>query len=245
MKPSHERFVAVLLADPQMAAIPAYMKVYGCERSTAESHAWEVFNRPDVQQAIEKGKAERLKRLELTADDVLRDIALGVGADGNELAEHVIDCCRYCHGEGHKYQFTPAEFQRAIEQYLAADAVRKGGPKDPLGLLFNPKGGVGFDPRKPPADDCPECFGRGEPRIVAKDTRYLSEKGRRQYSGVKLTKHGPELQMRSRDKALELAAKHTGVAKEHIKLETVRDMSDEELARETARLEHKVKGGKP
>lgn len=241
MKTSHFNFVQALLADPAYNATAAYLRVFSCNRKTAETEAPRLMEREDVKKALQEGKAARLKRLEMTADDVLRDVFLGVQATGEELANHVVDCCRHCYGDGFRYMFTPAEFQRGLDEYLAGH-----GQQDPMGLKFLERHGtlVGFDPRKPPRDDCPECFGRGVPNVIAKDTRYLTEAGKRQYAGVKVGKHGVEIQQRSRDKALEIAAKHTGVARENIKLETVRDLSDEELARKVAQAEHALKNGK-
>lgn len=241
MKTSHFNFVQALLADPAMNATRAYLRVFSCNRKTAEAESSRLLQQEDVKAALEEGKAARLKRLELTQDDVLRDVFLGVQASGEELANHVVDCCRHCYGEGFRYMLTPAEFRSKLESYLVLN-----GKKDPHGFMFLEEYGtlVGFDPRKPPRDDCPECFGRGVATILAKDTRYLTEAGRRQYAGVKMTKNGPELVLRSRDKALEIAAKHTGVARENIKLETVKDLSDEELAKRVAQAEHKLKQGK-
>lgn len=240
-----QRFVAALLAQRTYNQTAAYEAVFPARGNSAATGASQLLKDPEVRAAVDAGLAERLKKLELSAEDVLRDIALGVTGDGSELSDHVLDCCRHCHGHLHRYQYTPAEYERALKAYLKADEERKGGPRDPLGLEFDIKGGVGFDPRKPPVDDCPECFGRGVPAILFKDTRYLSEAGRRQYAGVKMTKNGPEIVVRSRDRALDIAAKHTGVAKENIKLETVRDLTDEQLAARTAALEAKLKGKEP
>lgn len=220
------------------------MAAYGVanrERAAVEASA--LLKVPEVAEAVEKGKAERLEAMSVDAADVLRDITLGIKTDGSELVEHVLDSCRYCHGDGHRYQFTPAEFQRALEQYLAADAKRKPWPVDPHGLKFLEQHGcnVGYDPRRPPHPDCPECFGRGVPVVLAKDTRFLSEAGRRAYAGAKVTKNGIEILARDRDKALDLAAKHTGVAKETLHLDDVRQIPDDELARRTAAAEHQLR----
>ncbi len=235
-----QRFVAALLAQRTYNQTAAYEAVYAARGSSASTAAAMLMNEPEVKAAVEEGLAARLKKMELTAEEVLRDVALGVTGDGSELSDHVVDCCRHCYGHQHGYQMTPNEYRTALKAYLAHDADRKGGPFDPLGLEFDMRGGVGFDPRKPPVDVCPECFGRGVTTVLFKDTRYLSEAGRRQYGGVKMTKNGPEIQVRSRDKALEIAAKHTGVARENIKLETVRDLTDAQLAEKTAALEAKL-----
>jgi hypothetical protein len=241
---NRQRFVLALLGSPKFNLADAYMAAYGvANREYAAKEGWALLQIPEVAEAVEKGKAERLAKMELDAQAVLRDIALGVQSDGSELVEHVLDCCRYCHGDGHKYQFTPAEFEERLAAYLRADAERKGGPRDPQGLAFVEKYGcsIGYDPRRPPADDCPECFGRGIPRVLAKDTRFLSEAGRRAYAGAKYGKHGVEILTRDRDKALDLAAKHTGVAKEHLKIEDLRTIPDDELARRTAQAEHALR----
>lgn len=241
---NRQRFVAALLAMPTYNQAEAYMLAYGVmDRQQAASRASDLMKVPEVAAAVEKGKAARLERLAVTADDVLRDVVLGLRADANELVEHVLDSCRHCHGDGHKYQFTPAEFERALEAYLQADRARKGGAQDPLGLKFLEKHGanVGYDPRRPPHEDCPECFGRGVPVVLAKDTRFLSDAGRRQYAGAKVTKNGIEIQARDRDKALDLAAKHTGVSKETLHIDDVRQIPDDELARRTAQAEHRLR----
>jgi hypothetical protein len=241
---NRQRFVAALLASPTYNQSEAYMLAYGVmDRQQAASRASDLMRVPEVRAAVEKGKAARLERLTVTADDVLRDVVLGLRASGTELVEHVLDSCRYCHGEGHKYQWTPAEFERALESYLQADRQQKGGAKDPMGLKFVEKYGcnIGYDPRRPPAEDCPECFGRGVPQLVARDTRFLTEEGRRMYAGAKQTKHGVEILARDRDKALDLAAKHTGVSKETLHIDDVRQLPDDELARRTAQAEHKLK----
>ncbi len=240
LTPQKQRFVAALLNQRVYNQTAAYEAVYNARGSSASTGASMLMNEPEVKAAVEAGQAARLKKMELTAEDVLRDVALGVTSDGSELSDHVLDCCRHCYGHLHRYQSTPAEYEHNLAEYLET----KRGEKDPLGLKFDMRGGVGFDPRKPPVDDCPECHGRGVTAILFKDTRYLSEAGRRQYGGVKMTKHGPEVLVRSRDKAMDIAAKHTGVAKENIKLETVRDLTDAQLAEKTAALEAKL-GKKP
>jgi phage terminase small subunit len=236
---NRQRFVAALLASPTYNQAEAYMLAYGVmDRQQAATRASELMRVPEVRAAVEKGKAARLERLTVTADDVLRDVVLGLRANGTELVEHVLDSCRYCYGEGHAYQFTPAEFQRELEAYLA-----KVGALDPHGLKFVEKNGcsIGYDPRRPPVEDCPECFGRGVPQVLAKDTRFLSDTGRRQYAGAKVTKNGIEIQARDRDKALDLAAKHTGVSKETLHIDDVRQIPDDELARRTAQAEHRLR----
>lgn len=174
---------------------------------------------PRVIAFLAEKTGETLQRLELKADDVIRDIHMLANVDQNELTQWAVGACRYCHGDGHGYQRTPAEYRQAMERYLANEADRKlrrgetEGDRDLVGLLFPVLGGVGFDPRKDPHSDCPECFGEGQGREVLKDTRKLSPAARKLYAGIKRTKNGIEVMTRSQDKALDLAARHTGVVK--------------------------------
>ncbi len=131
-----------------------------------------------------------------------------VKADARDLSEYRIGCCRYCHGFEFKYQMTPQEYRNRLAAYM-----ERKGDKDPCGLAFPMEGGVGYDKRRKPHKDCPECFGEGEGREVFKDSRTLSESARTLYAGVKRTKNGMEIMSRSKDKSVELAARHTGVIK--------------------------------
>src|ERR1700757_4308327 len=204
------RFVEFLVADPTMNHERAASDAGFSPRSAA-STASKMMKDPRVQKMIKERTKDRLERMEVTQDYVLRDIFLVATADSRSLTEHHIDCCRYCHGENFKYMRTPREWDDDLAQYLA-----RVGDKDPLGLMFPPKGGVGFDPRKPPREDCPECFGRGVGKTIISDTRKLSKAAATLFAGVKETRHGTEISMRSKDKAIEMAARHVGVLKSDI-----------------------------
>src|SRR5690606_19416068 len=115
-------------------------------------------------------------------------------ADPRELVENLHDSCRYCWGEGNRYHWTAREFERAQETYKDAldawnEQYRKKHPrrepKEP-----DVAGGLGYDPRREPNQDCPECFGRGVLYQHLADTRFLSDSARMLYAGVELTQHG-------------------------------------------------------
>lgn len=216
--PFHRRFVAEYLSDPERIQYKAYQRVYGDHIPLAHAcaRAGKILARPEVKAAIETGEQAILGKLELTATDVLRVIFNVVGSDANELSEWVVGCCRYCHGDGFQYQRRPQEFRDALAEYMAKPFTRR---DDPYAMKFDMQGGVGYDVRRPPRDDCPECNGEGVGRQVIKDTRNLSEAARMLYNGVRQGKHGVEIMTLSKDKAIELAAKHTGVAKENIKMD--------------------------
>lgn len=205
-----QRFVEFLIASPTMNRELACANA-GYSPRCAREQASQLMKDPRVQALLAERTKDRLDRMELTQEDVLRDLYLVATADSRSLTEYHIDCCRFCHGEDFKYLRTPSEWDTDLAQYLM-----RVGDADPLGLKFQQKGGVGYDPRKPPREDCPECHGRGVGHTVITDTRKLSRAAATLFAGVKETRHGTEINMRSKDKAIEMAARHVGVLKSDI-----------------------------
>lgn len=195
------RFVEEYLVDlnATQAAIRA-----GYSEATARSVGQENLTKPDIADAIAAAKEERSRRTNITADDVLRFWHSVGTADPNEVVQYRRGCCRYCWGEGNRYQFTPAEFLKA-QNDPKADVVRDedGGVSE--------EGGFGFDAKRDPNPDCPECHGEGVGRMHALDTRKLKGAAKLLYRGAKYTKDGLEIQMEDRAKAWENVAKHLGM----------------------------------
>lgn len=80
--------------------------------------------------------------------------------------------CRHCWGIDHKYQWRDSqEYSKATAEYERE--MEKGNSK----RIPEPEldGGIGFVPVKSPNENCPECAGAGEARVVIKDTRRLPE----------------------------------------------------------------------
>lgn len=182
----------------------------GYSERTARQIGGENLGKPEIADRIAELMAERSARVEVTADQVLAELKGIVFADTNELVEHRQGCCRHCYGEGHRYQFTFAEFER---QSLAWENARiqqleKGDGKD-IGE-FDRQGGIGFNATRDPLPSCPECFGEGESRTVFKDTRRASAGARALYAGVKQTKDGFEMKLHSKLDAIEKIIKHIG-----------------------------------
>lgn len=214
-----QAFVREYLVDlnGRQAAIRA-----GYSPDSARRIASDLLAIDEVRAAVDKAMAERAARTDITADKVLQrwwDIA---NADPAELIEHRRVCCRYCYGKNHRYQRTPKEMSDAIADFnrakLKAEAERV-----PFAAEFDPAGGIGFDPRKDPNPDCPECFGQGEEQVFPKDTRDLSPAARLLYAGVKKSEKGFEIKMQSQAAALENVAKHLGMF-----TQTVRHQNDPE-----------------
>lgn len=214
LPPRRERFVFEYLKDLNgtQAAIRA-----GYGRSSADSEAARLLADPDVQAAVKALQDERARELKLEANEVLRHLVELAIADPNELIQHRRGCCRHCHGNLFGYQRTPAEMERDRATHEAAELERQ--RKDPerhQPRVFDEAGGVGYDPRREPHEDCPECFGEGVERIHLADTRHLSGPARRLYAGVKQTKDGVQVLMRDQDKAIELIGRHLAMFKDKV-----------------------------
>jgi len=170
----------------------------GYNPNTAKVIASENLSKPAIAEAIAKRQADRLQRVEVSQDDVIRVLVDMLAADANELVEHRRHCCRFCWGDGHRYQYTANEMEKEQAAWLAETA-------------FDERGGIGYDERLAPNADCPECFGDGVSKTIVKDTRNLSPSARALYAGVKQTKDGLEVKMQSKEGYLQLLMRHAGM----------------------------------
>lgn len=202
-----QTFVDEYFANPHgtNAAIKA-----GFSPKSAHVQASKLLRLPKIQAALERRRVAAQRINALTISDLLEELQLIVKADPRDLMEYYRGACRYCHGEGHQYQRTPAEYARDLQAYLASDVGRK----DPAGLAFPQLGGVGFRKRAAPNPECPECEGEGVGYSFVKDTRYLPRAAARLFAGIKETKEGLEIKTRKVDKLVELAMKNLGMLAE-------------------------------
>jgi phage terminase small subunit len=213
-------FVDFLLADPKRNATEAYMRVYASSsKDAAGASAARLLLNPLVRALIDQKDDEIANGSKLTRELLAEHLRQLVTADPRGLMEFYRGACRFCHGHLHRYQFTPAELERALDSYKAnnAAAVIKrlpGAEPDPMCLKFDYRGGVGFNPHNAPHPACPECFGHGEGYSYVKDTRSLTPEQARLYAGLKVTKEGLEIKTRSQDKMLELAMRANGMLTE-------------------------------
>ena len=194
-----QRFVDEYLVDLNgtQAAIRA-----GYSPDTARQMASENLSKPYIQIAIAEARKAQQTRTHIEADRVVVEAWNIVFADPRELVQIKVGCCRHCWGEGFKFQRTVGEFNHDREQH----ALKAGNLAD-----FDEKGGIGFDPLKPPHPACPDCGGDGNPRTVLADTRQLSPAARALYAGAKMTKYGIEVQMHDKAAFAEKLFKHLGL----------------------------------
>jgi phage terminase small subunit len=212
LTPKQQRFVDEYLVDlnATQAAIRA-----GYNAKTAQVQSSRLLSNVMVGAAISAAQAARSERTQVTADEVLKRLWSMATADANELVEFRRRCCRHCYGEGFGYQLTEREMdQRRSDAEVAWNARKNKKPTDIFTL--DELGGTGFDARKSPNPDCPECFGDGIGASHFKDTRALSPAARQLYAGVKQTKEGIEVKLHDQLNALVNVGKHLGMFTERV-----------------------------
>jgi len=214
------RFCEEYLVD--LNATQAYLRAgYEVSEKTASTNSSRMLANAKVAahiQALKKGRAERTGT---DADMVVqqwREIAM---ANPNDLMEFRRGCCRFCWGKDFKYQRTPREMEaarEAFERQVAAkiEQAKKDGEDAFIPPPFDEEGGVGYNRTRAANKDCPECFGDGEGYAHFKDTRYLPAPALTLYGGVKVTREGIEIKVNSKEKALEMLARHNGMLIEKV-----------------------------
>lgn len=182
----------------------------GYSPRSAHVTASRLLNDANVRQAIAEREAEMRANALIAPIDVARAWKEAATVDRNELLEVRRVACRYCYGKDHLFQETPAEY---AARKGAHDALLATTPQKDWARIapFADLGGVGYDKRKDPHPDCPECFGDGDMHVVVKDTRKLSKNALAIFEGVKITRDGLELKMMSKADAIENLAKHLGM----------------------------------
>lgn len=196
-----QRFVDEYLVD--LNGSQAYMRaVPGTAEKTARTMASRLLAKVDVQAAISAGQAAMQERTQVTAERVVREIALIAFADPRELTETRVGCCRHCWG---------ADFKRQRTQYQRDADFERWRFKAKPGEEFDEQGGTGFNPHLPPNPECIECCGDGHARDVIKDTRNLSPAAVALYAGVKRTKEGYQVLTQDKGAALDRLGKHLGI----------------------------------
>ena len=209
------RFIDEYLSD--FNATAAYKRAgYTATGNAAEVGAHQLLRNPKVAAEVAKRQAQTAQKLGITREAALQEAWDIVKADPRELVEHIVMCCRHCHGIGFAFQWVDDdEHQAACEQAMRDHEAKleKRKPSDPEPVLKLPSdvGGYGFDPRRSPHDDCPKCLGHGQGKTVIKDTRFLSQGARALFAGIKETKEGFEVKMHPKLDALEKVFKHLGM----------------------------------
>lgn len=189
----------------QQAAIAA-----GYSPKTAHVQANRLLKNAYVKAFIQEKLDAVSEATQITAEAVLQRWWELANADVNDLVQYRHHACRYCHGEGHRFQWIDED------EYWAA--VAESAKIDPPVQPPSDEGGYGFKRLVDPHPDCPKCEGEGVQEVFVADTRKLPSNVKALYDGVKQTQHGLEVKVRDRDRALENVAKFLGMFKNHMEL---------------------------
>jgi len=179
-------------------------RLAGFSKTRAKVTGSEMMAKPRVRAAVEAAMAQRSKRAEIEAEDVLRRWWKIATANPNDIVSYRRACCRHCHGIEFGAQRTAGEMKRDRAKWEAAQTKKST-------EVFDEAGGVGYDRRKAPHPDCPECFGEGVGAVFIVDTRLLAGDALLLYAGVKETKDGLEVKLHDQAAALTNTARHLGM----------------------------------
>lgn len=174
-----------------------------CEYNTARTEGQKLLRDERVQEAIRAGAKEAFADTSASVGWLLQRFLDIATADPRELIGLKVGCCRFCHGEGHGYQWREREYLQALQ-----DAEREYALATPSGRAAvrfpEVAGGFGYNATKPPHEDCPQCHGEGVERFVPRDTDGLSDQALLLFGGVKVKPNGGyEIVIADRQKALE------------------------------------------
>lgn len=197
LTPKQRRFVNEYCVDENatQAAIRA-----GYSENGAGQQGHLLLKIIEIQEAIAERMEECAVAASITPEWVVGQWAKIAQADPNAIVQVRRTCCRHCHGYGHQYQWTEAEYSAAVDK-----AVDSGKPA-PDGM-----GGFGFNPNAAPHDDCPECGGQGVADVHVADTRKLTGPAKTLYAGAERTRNGIKINMRDKDAAVANLARYLGM----------------------------------
>ena len=194
LTPKQRRFVNEYCVDEN--ATQAYIRA-GYAQEGAGQSAHTLLKKPEIAGAIKERMEELAVAASITPEWVVAQWAKIATANPSALVSVRRTNCRHCHGFGHQYQWTEAEYSKAVD--VACDT----GKEAPDGM-----GGFGFDPNATPNKDCPECGGQGIADVHVADTRKVRSP---LYAGAERTRNGIKVNMRDQDAAVSNLARYLGM----------------------------------
>jgi phage terminase small subunit len=212
-----------LKTDRQAAFVREYVKDWnatkaairaGYSERTADEQGCRLLANTRIQSAIARRLDQIVAIAEVDTAMVVRELLDVATADARELVSVYRDCCRHCYGIGHEYEWNEWEFRKACEAAAAHHCGKNCDQPCERGNPPFPAGGLGFTPRRPPVDDCPNCFGRGVETVLVKDTRKLSPQAAKLYAGAQQTKDGVKALGRNQNEALMALGRYLGMFKD-------------------------------
>lgn len=194
LTPKQRRFVNEYCVDEN--ATQAYIRA-GYSQDGAGQSSYALLKKSYIAEAIKERMEELAVAAGITPEWVVGQWAKIATANPSVLVSVRRTNCRHCHGFDHQYQWTEAEYSKAVD--VACDT----GNEAPDGM-----GGFGFDPNAAPNEDCPECGGQGIADVHVADTRKVRSP---LYAGAERTRNGIRVNMRDQDAAVSNLARYLGM----------------------------------
>lgn len=194
----HEAFCQAYLELDNASA--AYRRVYDPDGRQPSQQIWSSAARlvahPDVATRIRQLRdAAAAGAIVRAVDLIAHDFAV-MTADPNEISSVVVEACRHCHGDEHRYQWRDeAEYAEAYDTFMRVSADYDALPEKARLKAREPlppdiSGGFGYDPAADTVLDCPHCFGRGVLDVQLHDTRKLSPAARKLFKSAEKDRYG-------------------------------------------------------
>lgn len=185
-------------------------------RYIARTHAWEMTNKPHVRARVREYESAAAAATVIDYAAILEhDRAIVEGfKHADQVTQYVHQCCRYCYGEGNKYQWVDfEEYLHALQRVDDENAKRAEFKQRELPQPSD-AGGYGYDPQAEPNLFCPRCEGRGQHVAIIADTTKLQGPARAIVKGIKVTSTGTEVLFHDVDKAKERLLRAGGILKD-------------------------------
>lgn len=185
--------------------------------NTASAEGFKLLRDERVQAAIREGAKTAFQGTAASVGWLLQRFLDIATADPRELIGLKVGCCRFCHGDGHGYQWREREYLEALDE--AERAVRLAPPSLRAEVRMpDLAGGFGYNATRPPHPECPQCHGEGLERFVPRDTDNLSDQALLLFGGVKVKPNGGyEIIIADRQKALENVGRIMGAFTDNVK----------------------------
>ena len=223
INPKIEKFVFSYLAsgDEVAAFKEAFKDSKNFVARNAKRDARALLLDKDVASRLAMASREALRMKRLDAKAVLERIAQIAFADVTSVAKVRRVNCRHCWGKGFKRMGTQGEHDEACMRAIVQAQVKGLNEYEEPPL---PPGGLGFDGKRPPHPDCPECFGEGIAEVHLADFDKVSDDVKPLISNVKEGKYGIEVGFHSQTEALKILANCFGLMQPDVAVQIIQQM---------------------
>jgi len=210
LTPKQELFVRAYLTcfDAKTAAIQA-----GYSEKSAAQQGCNLLNEDKIDRAIAAAMRERVQKMGVEADELVKFHLSVLQFDPNEICEQRIHACHYCWGVDHARQHTPSSWQKERDKFQKAWKKMSETEQKAVGEFPVAPPDGWYEAKRGPNEDCPECHGVGNVITVWKDTRKLSPIGKLLFAGIKEGKEGREVVTLQKQASLSTISNHLGLNK--------------------------------